>query len=377
MRILILTDESPTDILNLNVDIVANAEFLSKRGHEVFLASHPGKKIEDEAFTHLPMGFDPGTEKDSLGSFLTRNISFLRSSLSKIKDIDPGLILCMGGGQVLTTFLFGLFYSKLLSRPVIAEWRGSELLLKETGFRESLKKKILHHSSLNILRSSHMKEKALALESSAEIFISASKGVDTERFSSSGNIEEEIEGTNLLYVGRLHEVKGLPSLLKAFSTINEKYPEARLTLIGKGPFKDVLVELSKRLDISDQVEFTGEIEHGELPKHYQRGDIFILPSLSEGLSNVLMEAMASGLPIVATEVGGNPELVKDGKGGYLVQPENPSALAEALKSLIEEKDMREKMGEFNRRCIQRYEQERVLERRAEIFENIAGSSGES
>lgn len=375
MRILILTDESPTDILNLNVDIVANAEFLSeKRGHEVFLASHPGKKIEDEAFIHLPMGFDPGTAKDSLGSFLTRNISFFKSSLRKIKDIDPDLILCMGGGQVLTTFLFGLFYSKSLSTPVIAEWRGSELLLKETGFRESLKKKILHDSSLNILRSYHMKEKALSLEPRAEIFISASKGVDTERFSSRGNIKEEkSEEINLLYVGRLHEVKGLPSLLKAFSTINEKYPEARLNLIGKGPSKDELVELSKRLDISDQTEFTGEIEHSELPKHYQRGDIFILPSLSEGLSNVLMEAMASGLPIVATDVGGNPELVKDGKGGYLVEPENPSALAEAVISLIEEKDMRDKMGRFNRKYIQEYEQERVLERRAEIFEKISKS----
>lgn len=370
-----MTDESPTDILNLNVDIITNANYLSKRGHEVFLASHPGKSIEDEAFKHLPLGFDPGTEKDSLGSFLIRNISFFRSSLRKIKDIDPDLILCMGGGQVLTTFLFGLIYSKLLSRPLIAEWRGSELLLKETRFRESLKKKILRDSSLNILRSSHMREKALSLEPKANIFISASKGVDTERFSSSGDFKDDkSEGARLLFVGRLHGVKGLSSLLKAFSTITEQYPEARLTLIGKGPSKDKLVELSDRLDISDQIEFTGEIEHSELPKYYQEGDIFILPSLSEGLSNVLMEAMSSGLPIVATDVGGNPELVKHNKGGYLVEPDDPSDLAEAVISLIKKKDRREKMGEFNREYIQEYEQESVLERRAEIFEQISKSS---
>ncbi|MFP4001936.1 MAG: glycosyltransferase family 4 protein, partial [Thermoplasmata archaeon] len=316
MRIIILTDELPKDISNVNVSIVTNAIYLSERGHEVFLISHPGSRIDNEDFKHFPKGFDVPLEKDSPSSFLVRNATFFCSSLTEIKDISPDLIWCKGGGQFLSNFLIGLFFSKLLDKPIVSEWTGSELLLKETLFRNLFKKYVLRCSSLNILQSDHMKEKALQLEPNSDVSVLPGQGVDMKQFTPVENPqrsnEDEIE---LLFVGRLHEVKGLTHLFEAFRVVKEDHSGIRLTLVGEGPLEETLKKEAEDLDITDSVEFSGEIDHHELPDYYRRADIFILPSFSEGLPNVIMEAMSCGLPVVATDVGGNKELVKSSEGG--------------------------------------------------------------
>ncbi len=372
MKILILTDEVPADISNVNVDIIVNANYLSNKGHEVFLASHSGKKITNENFNHLPMGVDTFLDKESPVSFLVRNITFFKSTLEKIKSITPNIILCIGGGQMLMNFVIGLFLSRFWDIPIIAEWRGSELLLKDSTYRKTIKRFVLGNSSINILRSVHMKEMALDIEPKAEIYLSPSKGVNMEKFTpreNSNNAKEK--KIRLLYVGRLHEVKDISSLLQAFNLVKRTHPDLHMTIIGKGSSRDILLNEVEKLGVSNEVEFVGEIDHDMLPSYYRRSDIFVLPSLSEGLSNVLMEAMACGLPVVATDVGGNQELVEHDQGGYLVKPKSSEELAAAVTNLVEDPDLREKMGKFNRKYIEKFEQETVLRRRAKILEEVA------
>ncbi|MFW5945453.1 MAG: glycosyltransferase [Candidatus Natronoplasma sp.] len=372
MRIIILTDELPEDISNFNVDIITNAIHLSERGHEVFLVSHAGSEIKGKKFTHFPMGYDVSLEKDSPLSFLMRNITFFDLTLPKIKDISPDLILCTGGGQMLLNFWIGLFFSRLLSEPMISEWRGSELLMKDSIYRKISKRYILKHSSLNILRSNQMKKKVHKIEPDSEIVILPSKGVDMKKFSPDKINEQTNEGKiELLFVGRLHEVKGLNNLFRAFKVVKENHLDTRLTLVGEGPLKEDLKEEAATLGIFNSVEFLGEIDHDELPQYYRGADIFVLTSLSEGLSNVLMEAMACALPVIATNVGGNTELVKSGKGGFLVNPGDSKDLSKTLIDLIERPELRKKMGEFNRNFIEKYRQERILEKRAKILEEVS------
>ncbi len=373
MKILMITDELPEDILNFNIDLIINARYLSDRGHSVFLLSHHGKKISDDKFTHLPLGSDIGGSKESIGSFVVRNITFLPDALKKIKKIKPDLILCVGAGQLLSTFLSGVFFSKLFGIPVVSEWRGSDLLLKNSSWRRTAKKMILKNSATNIVRSEDMRKKAVDLEPRSDMVISPSKGIDTDKFEPKSTHAGPSDKVKVLYVGRLHELKGLDYLIEAFSEVKNKYDKVELLIIGSGDFKGDLERSVHDEGLDEDVKFIGEVEHLELINHYQNSDIFVLPSLSEGLSNVIMEAMACGLPVIATDVGGNRELVKHEKGGLVVDAKDVSILQSSLEKLLNDAELREKMGRFNRIYIQKFNQDSVLSKKAELLEKVVES----
>ncbi|MFW5928066.1 MAG: glycosyltransferase [Thermoplasmatota archaeon] len=370
MKILMMTDELPEDILNFNVDLIINARYLSDRGHGVFLLSHHGKKISDDKFQHLPLGSDIDTSKESIGSFIVRNFTSFPNALKKIKEIEPDLILCVGAGQVLSTFLQGVFLSKLFGIPLVSEWRGSDLLLKNSRCRRTAKKTILKNSALNIIRSEDMRKKAVELEPGSDMMILPSKGIDTDKFKPIPSPSSSSDKAKVLYVGRLHELKGLNYLIEAFSDVKEKYSDVELLIIGGGDLREELKELVHKEGLDQHVKFIGEVEHSKLIDYYQNSDIFVLPSLSEGLSNVIMEAMACGLPVIATDVGGNSELVEHENGGFLIRSRDVPSLSKALERLLKDPELRKHMGKFNRKRVKRFDRETVLSKKAEILEEV-------
>lgn len=133
-------------------------------------------------------------------------------------------------------------------------------------------------------------------------------------------------------VGRLAQVKDFPTLIHAFHRLRELWPEGRarlrLVIVGEGPVRPECERFIAELGLADQVWLAGD--RNDVAELMRGMDLFVLPSLGEGISNTILEAMASGLPVVATHVGGNPELVDDGKTGKLVPPGDPAALAQAL-----------------------------------------------
>ena len=148
-------------------------------------------------------------------------------------------------------------------------------------------------------------------------------------------------------VGRLAEVKNQQLLIEAVGYLFTKRPilrgTLRLVLVGDGPLKLQLVDRVKQLGLSDVVWFSGD--RNDVPALMQLMDIFILPSLAEGISNTLLEAMASGLPVIATSVGGNVELIEEGVNGRLVPVNNVVAMADALAELVDDPTLRQSMGE--------------------------------
>ena len=111
-------------------------------------------------------------------------------------------------------------------------------------------------------------------------------------------------------------------LIRATKFILETGTVVHTLIIGDGPDKDMLESLTHQLQMGNYVTFKGQIQNEQIPDYLAASDVFVLPSLSEGFPNVLLEAMASGLPIVATNVGGIPEFVKDGENGFITEPQN-------------------------------------------------------
>ncbi|PIZ75145.1 hypothetical protein COY05_04620 [Candidatus Peregrinibacteria bacterium CG_4_10_14_0_2_um_filter_38_24] len=146
----------------------------------------------------------------------------------------------------------------------------------------------------------------------------------------------------IISVAELHERKGLKYLIKAISEVKEKYPNIKLVIVGEGPDRKNLENLIKKLKLENNVILLGRRK--EIPKLLKSSNIFVLPSRREAFGLVNLEAMITPLPVIASKVGGIPEIIKDGETGILVESENEKELAQALEKLIPNSPLREEMA---------------------------------
>lgn len=152
----------------------------------------------------------------------------------------------------------------------------------------------------------------------------------------------------LLFVGRLAAVKGLPILLEAFVLLKQEHPGLTLTVAGDGPDRGALEQRAKDLGISDAVRFVGYQSQAQVRELLLETDVFIMASFAEGVPVVLMEAMASAVPVVATRIAGVAELVEDGISGFLVPPGDAQSLAERTAALLDDPALRQRFGKAGR-----------------------------
>jgi glycosyltransferase involved in cell wall biosynthesis len=202
-------------------------------------------------------------------------------------------------------------------------------------------------------------------------------GVDVHRFISGAKQrtrkrkELGISPDSLVigYVGWLIPIKGVTYLVRAMANIAEKYPKSILVLVGKGDEKGEeeikLKEQVGNLGLRDKVHFLGW--RSDVDKIMGCFDIFVLPSLNEGMGRVLVEAMAAGLPIVASRVGGIPDLVKNGQNGLLLPPEDAIALEKAISSLLEDKKKRKRMGQAGTKMCRHYSTGAMVEQIDDLY----------
>jgi len=205
-------------------------------------------------------------------------------------------------------------------------------------------------------------------------------GVDENKFKPQKKISRKDLDLNeekllllLLFVGRLHKLKGIDILLKAVSQIKNDINNFRLVIIGKGSEKENLIDLSKKLNIEDYVTFTGELEEDMLVKWYSAADLFILPTTyPEGRPVVIYEAMASGCPIIATNLAGISEQIKEGYNGILIRPKNLDKLADVIKDLLKNDDLMKRMGENGRKRIleENWTWKGYADKNLEIYEKV-------
>jgi glycosyltransferase involved in cell wall biosynthesis len=176
------------------------------------------------------------------------------------------------------------------------------------------------------------------------------------------------------YVGWLIPIKGVTYLVNAMAEVVQRHPNSLLVLVGKGDEKgEEEVKLSKQVEnlgIVDNVRFLGwRPDVNEIMGCF---DIFVLPSLNEGMGRVLVEAMATGLPIVASRVGGIPDLVKHGENGLLIPPADAGALERAISDLSSDKAKRKSMGETGKRMCRPYSIEAMVDKIDNLYSRLLG-----
>jgi glycosyltransferase involved in cell wall biosynthesis len=153
-------------------------------------------------------------------------------------------------------------------------------------------------------------------------------------------------------IGRLSPEKGSVEMLDAFATIAGRRSDARLLFVGEGPLAATLQGRAALLGLSDRVQFAGH--HPQVQPFFEAIDVLVSPSRTEGLSNVILEALALRCPVVATHVGGNGEILSDGSSGLLVPARQPEALAQAVLRILDDAALRQRICDGGRRRVEAF-----------------------
>ncbi|GAB4193983.1 MAG: glycosyltransferase family 4 protein [Roseiflexaceae bacterium] len=189
-----------------------------------------------------------------------------------------------------------------------------------------------------------------------------SSGIDVPRWQALGAARGKRDGATILCVARQYPRKHVADLLRAMPAVRKAIPNAHAIIVGDGPEHAALRALAEQLNLGDAAVLTGALPDEQLRAMYQRADLFCLPSVQEGFGIVFLEAMASGLPVVATSAAAMPEVIPHGKAGLLVPPGDSPALAEALITLLGDPAHRAAFANYGQSYVERFDWPVVADR---------------
>ena len=272
---------------------------------------------------------------------------------------------------------FPLVYSVLGPRLSFGE---SRIYKAKIIFEYSVARLALNACEAIIADCNASKESVTAIEVDETKISVIPDGVDTNKFHPLEKSQELCEkyriATNdkvIAYVGSLTETKGPDVLLKALPRIRRKVPNVKLLVVGDGPLRVRLEHEARELGVGDIITFMGYRLHDELPNIMNLAHLGIVPSRSEGISLALLEFMACGKAVVATRVGGNTEVVQHNINGILVEPKNPSSLADGIIQALSQ-CRNEEMGKNARTLSLQYDWSVVASRISEVYHNLINNS---
>lgn len=277
----------------------------------------------------------------------------------------------IGGGIAVTIIKF------FINKPVIVEIQG-EVFRKFNG-RQNFKNYLLQKIGCYVMK----KSDRIRVISRAIFNQVLNQGiselkirlvplrVDLNLFNPTADVRKKVDkaGTTIIgYIGRLVDGKGLEDLLQSISNLKSQIIDFKVLIFGEGILEKKLKKIAKNLKISNKIEWRGFVPYSKVPRALAQIDIFVYPSWHEGFGRSIMEALAMRKAVVATRVGGIPDLVKDGENGFLVEPHNPEMLAKKIDELIQDKDLREKFGIAGREWVSKnYEWDNGIKKFADLF----------
>jgi glycosyltransferase involved in cell wall biosynthesis len=314
-------------------------------GHEVHLVFATGEPLA----AHGVMSHRVSAAVERGGRSTQKKLRFMRAALPTLRRLlrEQACDIVDAHGDFVEAAFVGAL-GKLKGVPTVMTIHGGLSERRLTRLASSASFELISHF---IVVSDEIRQQLLERDVSPKKISVISSGVDVARFTDGAHASrrEEI----VLFVGRLHKIKGVDVLLEAASFVARMRPSARFVIVGDG---DEFSELRERARALNNVQFTGALNSAQVDAWLRRASVFVMPSVplsgqSEGQPRAVMEAMAAGLPIVASRTGGIPELVHDGKGGRLVEPRNPLALSEAIVSVMSNPELAAEMGGCNRRAI--------------------------
>lgn len=252
-----------------------------------------------------------------------------------------------------------------LGLPYLVALRGSDVPGYNERFNLQYKvlkpliRRIWRHADAVVANSQALKD--LALETLTVDIDVIPNGVDVGEFTPD---YERGEPLQVLCVSRLVQRKGIRYLIEAVANL-----DVELTLVGEGPQEAELEALVSELGIENRVFIEGYIPHEQLPEYYQASDVFVLPSFNEGMSNSLLEAMASGLPVVVTQTGGTAELVED--NGFVIPMADEKAIEKYLRKYSNYEKIRKEHGKESRKRAEAMSWRTVSEQYLNLYRTIA------
>jgi len=194
-------------------------------------------------------------------------------------------------------------------------------------------------------------------------------GVDTERFSPRTPPSLNSNEKMVLACGRLVKAKGFDLLIRAAAEL--KSVQVKFVIVGTGKQKKELLKLARELEVEKKVIFLGSVPYEELPGVYASSDVVVVPSRKEAASRVVLEAMASGKPVVASRTGGIKEFIRDGEWGFFFEPGNFRDLAQKLLTLLSDKKLALKMGRRGREEAEKYSWRNIATRTVAVYRNLS------
>ena len=212
-----------------------------------------------------------------------------------------------------------------------------------------------------------------------EQFVNIPSGIDLERFETSereaGNVKASLglsPSVRLIgSVGRLEPIKGHAYLLDAFAILAPRFPDLHLALVGDGELLPELRSRAENAGLTDRVLFLGWRE--DVPALLHAFDLFVFPSLSEGMGRALVEAMAAGLPVVATKAASIPEVLADGEAGYLVEPSSGASLAAGIEKVLLDRELQSRLVKAGRERARDYSVEAMLQKIEAVYQEVLGN----
>lgn len=312
---------------------------LVKRGHTVFIGSSSGDlipQLEQNNLTHIRIPINTKTELSPL----------LFVSLCKILHFIKHNPIDVIHAQTRVTQVLAFYLHKMTQVPFVTTCHGF--------FQPNIGRQLLPCWGEKVIAISDAVKKHLMLdfEIPQNKIVLIPNGIDILRFKVAQSRKDiNIPDRKLGIIARLSPVKGHRFLLEAMAQVIKDFPDATLMVFGEGKIKYELIKQTEKLKIKDHVLFLPAVSN--TAEVLQEIDIFVMPSLKEGLGISILEAQACGIPVVATCVGGIPEVIKHEVTGLLVPAQNSAALAAAIMKIMQNKELSIKLSEQAKQDVEK------------------------
>jgi glycosyltransferase involved in cell wall biosynthesis len=347
---------------------------LQKQGHNVHIITRH-KMNSTETVDGVNIAY-----VKSEGHPLTKYWGFARATSKKLEELNKksALDIIHANLPLVPNFAIPKGSANALISTVHSTWKGEAEAIRHEGLRKlntnerfmlefnyllkSSEKKLMKRSDALIAVSMYTKEELTEFYDIDEEKIHVIyNGVDVEKFKPNkdrAGLRRELgleeKQKIILFVGRLYQRKGLDTLLQSIPKVIQNFKDVKFVLSGEGfkQNKEKLLKLAKKLDIENHVLFAGYFPDEKLPDLYATSDIFVLPALYENFPFAILEAQATGLPVISTRVGGIPELITNNENGLLVDPADSEQLTEATLTLLQNPHFAEKLGRSGRKLVE-------------------------
>lgn len=283
----------------------------------------------------------------------------------------------------------GLLAARRARVPLLASFHGADILIdrgiaygrgRDPFFARTIRV-LLHQADRTLYYSDYMRQVGVQLGAPNSATTVVHWGTDVEAFAGSSDPREVRQALGLpprptlLAVAGLIERKGIDFVLTSLALLKETH-DVGLVVCGDGPEFGHLTQLTYELNLHDRVQFAGRVERARMPTYFAAADVFVHGALTEAAGIVLIEAMASGCPVVCTDAGGPAEYVEDGVTGFVVPVRDSTAMAAKIAWLLDRPAERQRFGAAGRqRAVERFGRERMLQQMIAEYGRLAGKRG--